>query len=83
MKLFEFGEGSRNVLYPILFTYFLMLEGYSMVDSSCEKLSQVFVLTFFFNISAILSGIFELIIYVRFKIFKDDSKKKRRRKINI
>lgn len=63
------GSGT-SLTYCVFFIYFLFLESSSISDLETSSLPQVFLLTIVFNISPILCGFFQIIIYLKFKCFK-------------
>ena len=73
--------GSETSLtYCTFFIYFLFLESSSISDMASSSISQVIFLTIFFNISPILCGIFQIIIYIKFKCFKLEVSQRKKKK---
>ena len=61
--IFEFGQTNKSVLYLILFTYSLFVEGMAIGDiDSNEKYVFVFVIIEFGNITKLGAGLIELLI---------------------
>lgn len=74
MSCIHFGNIRSSLYYPILFTYFLLLESFSIGHIQAANFPQVLLITIFFTNSAIISGIFEIAIYLQFKLSKRKSR---------
>ena len=60
--IFEFGQTNKSVLYLILFTYSLFVEGSAIGDIRSNNYVFVFVIIEFGNITKLGAGLIELLI---------------------
>lgn len=64
--LFEFGQTNKSVLYLILFTYSLFVEGSAIGDIRSNNYVFVFVIIEFGNITKLGAGLIELLIIKKY-----------------
>lgn len=64
--LFEFGQTNKSVLYLILFTYSLFVEGSAIADIQSDNYVFVFVIVEFGNITKLGAGLIELLIIKKY-----------------
>ena len=65
MRLFKIGQLRQNSYFPLILSYFLILEASSIKDISATLTSHVIVISIFQSLSSVYSGIFEMIIQYR------------------
>ena len=59
MRLFKIGQLRQNSYFPLILSYFLILEASSIKDISATLTSHVIVIAIFQSRSSVYSGIFE------------------------
>ena len=64
--IFEFGQTNKSVLYLILFTYSLFVEGSAIGDIRSNNYVFVFVIIEFGNITKLGAGLIELLIIKKY-----------------
>lgn len=65
MGLLKIGQLKKNSYFPLILSYFLILEASSIKDINATYTSHVIVIAIFQSLSSVYSGIFEIIIRYR------------------
>lgn len=67
MGICKLGILKQNSYYPLLLSYFLILESAAINDITADNIEKVILIAIFQSLSSVYSGIFEAIIRYRLK----------------